>query len=175
MAAFTSHALACRTAWRQPEEDSDTAGRSEHPTRPITGGVGCFEGQWQAAAARWWRRRGSEWYSATCGLRPMRTARILADSPASAACSSIDELAAVARLVASVAAGEWRAQRRLVGDSGMDGMRRLVGRSSAHVERSEAAGSMSWASRWWTRQRCEDTGGAGGHSWPPRSTGEGAC
>ena len=52
MAAFMWYALACRMAWQQRAATLNTAGRLEHPTRPIKGGVGCFERKWRAAAAR---------------------------------------------------------------------------------------------------------------------------
>jgi hypothetical protein len=51
-------------AWQQRAAALDTAGRSEHPTRPIEGGVGCFERHRQAAAARQQRQRLGELDSA---------------------------------------------------------------------------------------------------------------
>ena len=67
-AAFILDAPVCRTAWRKPEAATDTAGHSEHPTRPTSGSVGCFERQWRAAAALPWRSRGGHWHSASVRL-----------------------------------------------------------------------------------------------------------
>ena len=66
--AINGVAPTVRAAWRYPQAALDTAGHSEHPTRPTSGGVGCFERQWRAAAALPWRSRGGHWYSASVRL-----------------------------------------------------------------------------------------------------------
>ena len=67
-AATNRSAATVRAAWRYPQAASDTAGGSEHPTWPITGGVGCFEHQRRAAAACLWRWRDGQWHCASVRL-----------------------------------------------------------------------------------------------------------